>query len=181
MGEYRESERNPTSHTFCPCGSLLLPRARSHRAGLRSAALPRGRAAPAPRPLPHHVKYLGRGGGVCVMGLASFPLSLPPPPPFLWKRQAVRLHAPHGVTALSPRARWTPLVREWLSEMRTYSPPPRPPPSPAMRLLANGPTRIISSDLFSHRTPQEDSVFLTKAKMNVFFSGRRHTPPPFFM
>lgn len=87
---------------------------------------PRARSpGPAPSPAPRQVFGAG-GGGVCY-GACFFPSLSPPPPPFLWKRQAVRLHAPHGVTALSPRARWTPLVREWLSEMRTYSPPPAPP------------------------------------------------------
>lgn len=132
---------------------------------------------PAPRPLPHHVKYLGRGCVcVCVCYGACFFPSLSPPSSL--SLEAMRLHAPPGGTALSPRAWWTPLVREWLSEMRTYS-----PPSPAMRLLANGQTRIISSDLFSHRTPQEDSVFLTKAKINgfLFFFFFPAADPPLFM
>lgn len=80
MGEYRESQRNPTSHTFCPCWSLL-PIARSHRAGLRCPA-PRA-ARSRPRALSrHHTQHLG-GGGVLwslllgSLNLFSFLLSFP--------------------------------------------------------------------------------------------------------
>lgn len=114
MGEHWESDRNPTSRTFCPC-CRLIPRARSHRAGLR---------APPPGPAPSHGTTASLGGWEPCYGASFF--FCPSLLLFflLWELSAEVTRTTWVHCSLHPL--WNSLVGKSLLEMRIYNIHPLP-------------------------------------------------------